>query len=371
MSRSWGEGTIVQRADGRWAAGLQVGGKRYWLYGKTQKEVAEKLQATREQQSHGRLIEPSRITLEQFLHQWLDHAELTCKPSTLHGYTVVVRCHLTPSLGLVRLQKLSPTHLTKLYREKRHQGLSARRVAIIHAVLHRALAEALRWRLVPRNVASDVTPPRQEHAEPRVWSVDEVRRFISTAQASQDRYAPTTVLTLALGLRAAELLGLRWESIDMERSQVTIDRALTWVGGRAVWGSPKSKAGRRTVPLPEPGRQALLVIRRQQAQDRPRMGREWKDPDGRVVTTSTGGVPNLNRLKDTLGRLCARAEVPRLTVHQLRHQCASLLFAAGADVKQVQHFLGHSRASVTLDVYTHLLMGSDPELAKRLERALE
>jgi integrase len=276
-----------------------------------------------------------------------------------------------PALGALRLQALAPQHLVRLYQTKRQQGLSPRRVAIIHAVLHRALAEAVRWRLVPRNVADDVNPPRQEHTEPQIWNVDQVRRFVATAQPSQDRYAPAVMLTLSLGLRAAELLGLRWESVDLERGQVRIERALTWVGGKAVWGSPKSKAGRRTLPLPEPARQALLKIRRQQAQDRPRAGPEWKDTNNRVVTTSTGGVPNLNRLKDTLGRLCARAEVPRLTVHQLRHQCASLLFAAGADVKQVQHFLGHSRASVTLDVYTHLLIGSDPEMAKRLERALD
>jgi len=88
------------------------------------------------------------------------------------------------------------------------------------------------------------------------------------------------------------------------------------------------------------------------------------------VTTSTGGVPILNRFKDTLGRLCEQADVPRLTVHQLRHQCASLLFATGADVKQVQHHLGHSRASVTLDIYGHLLAESNQDMARRLERFL-
>jgi len=203
-----------------------------------------------------------------------------------------------------------------------------------------------------------------------MWSVAEVRRFISSAQASDSRYAPALVLTLCLGIRAGELLGLRWEVVDLERKAVVIDRALTWVGGKAVWGTPKSKAGRRVLALPAPGHQALLAIRHQQAQDRLRAGADWKDSDGRVVTTSTGGVPILNRFKDTLGRLCEQADVPRLTVHQLRHQCASLLFATGADVKQVQHHLGHSRASVTLDIYGHLLAESNQDMARRLERFL-
>src|SRR5581483_9661143 len=144
--------------------------------------------------------------------------------------------------------------------------------------------------------------------------------------------------------------------------------AYTWVAGVPTWGSPKSRAGRRVLPLPEPGRQALLRLKAQQDQDRARAGERWKDTDGRIVTSAAGTPPTPNRLQDTLDRLCARAGVPRLTVHQLRHQCASLLFAAGADVKQVQQHLGHSRASVTLDIYTHLLTGTDGEMARRFER---
>jgi integrase len=192
-----------------------------------------------------------------------------------------------------------------------------------------------------------------------------------TAQASSDRYAPALVLTLALGLRVSELFGLRWDSVDCERNTVTVDRTLNWVGGKTLWSSPKSEAGRRVLPLPEPARQGMLRLRQQQDQDRFRMGAAWQGSDGRIVTSRVGTAPTPNRLNDTLDRLCAQADVPRLTVHQLRHQCASLLFVSGADIKQVQHFLGHSRASVTLDVYTHLLMGADGEMATRLERLLD
>jgi integrase len=216
----------------------------------------------------------------------------------------------------------------------------------------------------------DVSPPRQDDNEPQVWDLAEVRRFVATAQTSRSRYAPALVLTLALGLRAAELLGLRWEAIDQEQGQVVIDRALTWVGGKPVWGSPKSKAGRRVLALSDPARQALLVLHAQQEQERGIAGAAWKDPDGRIVTTRTGGVPILNRFKDTLQSLCREADIPRLTLHQLRHQCASLLLASGADAKQVQHYLGHSRASVTLDIYAHVLAGGNAALADRLGHLL-
>jgi integrase len=307
----------------------------------------------------------------EYLAQWLQSAELTCKPSTVYGYRVVVDCHLVPELGAIKLQALSPTHLVRLYQAKRQAGLSPRRVQIIHAVLHKALAEAVRWRLVPRNVADDVRPPRSESQEPQVWTVPQLRQFMELAQSSQDRYAPALVLTLALGIRESELFGLRWESVDWSAGTVKVDRALTWVDGVPIWGSPKSRAGKRLLPLPEPGRQALLALKAQQDQDRIKAGAQWKGSENRIVTSAVGTPPTPNRLKDTLDRLCRKAGVPRLTVHQLRHECASLLFAAGADVKQVQQHLGHSRASVTLDIYTHLLTGTDGDLARRFETFLD
>ncbi len=226
--RARGEGSITRYKDGRWAGRLQIAGKRYVVYGATRQEAATKLHALQQQHTQGTLTPPSRITVADYLAQWLQSSELTCKPSTVYGYRVVVQCHLIPELGSIKLQALSPTHLVRLYQQKRQAGLSPRRVQIIHAVIHRALAQAVKWRLVPRNVAADVQPPRRQTTEPQVWTVPQVRRFMETAQAAHDRYAPALVLTLALGLRESELFGLRWESVNWERATVTVDRALTW-----------------------------------------------------------------------------------------------------------------------------------------------
>ena len=130
-------------------------------------------------------------------------------------------------------------------------------------------------------------------------------------------------------------------------------------------------AARHHSPPPEAARLALLRLRQQQDQDRFRQGADWQGADGRLATSRVGTAPTLNRLKDTQDRLCAQADIPRLIVHQPRHQCTSLHLAAKADFKQVQSYLGHSRASVTLDVYTHLLTGADGEMATRLEQLLD
>jgi integrase len=369
--RVQGEGSIYQRTDGRWVASIQVAGKRYTFYAKSRTEAADKLQEARRQKAQATLVVPSRLKVGEYLERWLESVQLTRKPTTISCYSKMVRAHLIPALGSLPLQRVSPLHLIRLYETKAQGGTAARRASLIHEVLHAALADAVRWGLVTRNVAAAVPSPSRERTEPAMWSVQQARQFLIAAQVSPLQYAPATVIALCMGLRASELLGLRWESVDGDHERIVIDRALTWAGGRAVWVSPKSKAGRRVLPLPEPARQALATLRDRQAQHRSRAGDGWRDSGGRVVTTRTGGVPTLNRLKATVNSICRVADVPRLTMHQLRHQCASLLFAMGADVKSVQRYLGHSRPSITLDVYTHLLPGSDADMAKRLEQALE
>ena len=112
MRRTRGEGKLVQRADGRWSGSVQIGGKRYWVHGKTR---SEQLKALQRRHAEGLLVEPSRLTVGDLLHDWLESCRLACKPSTIHGcYEDVVRCHLVPALGSVKLQNLAPQHIARL-----------------------------------------------------------------------------------------------------------------------------------------------------------------------------------------------------------------------------------------------------------------
>jgi len=349
--RSSGEGTVCRRTDGRWAASVQVGGKRFWVYGQTRKEATERLQELQAKARDGALVAPSRLTVEQFLMQWISSVRLTRRLSTVHGYEDVVTVHLIPALGAIKLQKLTAAHLLMLYKQKREAGLSARRVGIIHAVLRAALGDAVRWGLVASNVAATVKPPRQEERELPMWTRDEMRRFVAVATASSDPYAAALILLLTLGLRLSELLGLCWDAVDLDAGTVTVSKALVWAGKQAVWGKPKSKAGYRALPLPVLARDALMRLRAWQEET----GVAGRNTDGRVVCTATGGIPTANCLKRVLWRLCDEAGIPRLNVHGLRHAFASVLIAGGVDIKQAQALLGHSRAVTTVDTYAALL----------------
>jgi len=146
--------------------------------------------------------------------------------------------------------------------------------------------------------------------------------------------------------------------VSANAQQATIAQTYTWSYGPPTLGDPKSYAGLRTLALNSVALRALELLQALRANEY-------------VVATETGRVPNPSNLRETLDKLCRQAAVPRLTLHQLRHQCASLLIALGADVKQVQHYLGHSTASVTLNIYAHLLQRGDTELAKRLNQVLD
>ena len=209
-----------------------------------------------------------------------------------------------------------------------------------------------------QNAARQVQRLKQRRVEQTPWPVDQTRRFVETAFRSELRYLPALALKLALGLHTAELFGLRWVDINRQRQQATICQTYTWSYGEPTLGDPKSYAGLRTLAL---NTVAVRALELQQAL----RSNEY------VVATATGRVPNPSNLRETLDKLCRQAAVPRVTLHQLRHQCASLLIALGVDVKQVQHYMGHSTASVTLNIYAHLLGQGNAELASRLDSLLD
>jgi hypothetical protein len=175
-ARGQGEGTIVVRADGRWAAAMNLGytvgmdGKRRrrrkWFYGKSRKEVQEQLTKALNDQRQGLPVISERQTAAQFLDRWLaDVAKPRVRPKTLHSYEQIVRLHLKPAIGHHQLAKLSPQHVQALLNDKLAAGLSPRTVQYIRAVLRQALGQALKWGLVARNVATLVDPPRSVRDE--------------------------------------------------------------------------------------------------------------------------------------------------------------------------------------------------------------
>ena len=368
------EGSIYRRKDGRWVGQYTIqtakGPKLQYVYAKTRKEAAEKLTRAMADRDAGLVFEDKKLTLGQYLDRWLRDSVLgSVKPVTFENYEQLVRVHIVPALGRIKLKTLSPAHLQGFYRERLDSGLSTRTVQYLHALLHKALKQALRWDLVPRNVATAVDPPRVHREEMQPLSPTQVRTFLEAAR--EDRLEALYVLAVHCGLRQGELLGLRWEDIDLEAGTLQVRRTLTAAKGDRAFTTPKTVKSRRNVRLTSGAIDALIRHHQRQLEEREHLAGLWQD-QGLVFTSGVGTPINRhNLLHRSFKPLLEKVGLPHsVRFHDLRHTCATLLLSKGIHPKLVQELLGHSNVSITLDTYSHILPGMGNQAANAMEDTL-
>jgi integrase len=366
-------GGISQRKDGLWMARLLTGydaeGKpqRRTFYGKTREEAEGKLLEAQHLHRKGLLFEPSRQTVGEFMQAWLeDCVKGSARPKTVENYGYALQ-HLD-SLAPLPLAKLTAQHLQRLYREKQEEGLT-RMVVLIHAVLHRALEQAVKWDLIPRNVADAVERPKVPRKEFQVLTAEEANRLLQAAEG--DRLHALYVLALTCGLRQGELLGLKWEDLDLDRATLTVRRQLQWLTGQGPsFSEPKSAKSRRMIALPTSAVVALRAHRIRQLEERLALGPAWQDA-GLVFSSSIGTPLHPSGVRNrSFHRLLERAGLPRMRFHDLRHSTATLLLTQGVHPKLIQELLGHNQISVTLDTYSHVSAPMLKEVATKMEELL-
>jgi len=266
----------------------------------------------------------------------------------------------------VKLKALTPAHARALYRQKLDAGLSPRTVNYIHVTLHKALSQAMGDGLVPRN-AAQVKAPRPAKPEIKPLSPDQARKLIATAYATGDRYAALYVLALHTGLRKGEMLGLRWDDLDLDATtpSLQVRRTMSETRTGHKFELPKSGKG-RSIKLSRKAVEALRSHRARQAEEKLRLGE-----GGLVFPTMTGTTTSGTNL---LGRyfrpLLKRAGLPPVRLHDLRHTCATVLLMAGKHPKYVQELLGHASVAITLDTYGRMLPGMGNEAADAMSDAL-
>jgi integrase len=373
--RGNGEGSIHRRKGGGWCAQYTVytanGRKRKTLYGKTRQEVAAKLTTGLSDREDGVIFDAKNLTIGEYLDRWLkDSVERNVGPRTLSNYQLQVRQHLRPALGQVKLKALSPAHIQGLYRSKLDAGLAPSSVRYIHAVLHRALKQALRWGLVPRNASESVDLPRLGKEEVEVLLPYEVRAFLDAAR--EDRLEALYVVAVTVGLRRGELLGLRWTDLELDgEPKLRVGRQLQRMrdGSGRRFVAPKGGKG-RTIRLPARTVEALKAHRARQAQARLKAGSLYQD--GGLVFASEIGTPlepsNIDRR--SFKPLLEKAGLPDIRFHDLRHTCATVLLSQGVNPKFVQELLGHADIKLTLGTYSHFLPSMGDQTANAMESAL-
>lgn len=320
----------------------------------------------------GLVFDAEDQTMGEYLTRWLDtSAKGSVRESTYKSYCQQVRRYIVPAIGRVKLKKLSPMQVQGMYRAildggEGRKALSPRTVQYTHAVLHRALKQAVRWNMVPRNVCEAVDRPQVRREEIQPLGSAQARRLLKTANDTRDRFEALYVLAIHTGMRPGELLGLKWEDVDFDGAGLQVNRSLS--GGKLT--TPKTKRSRRHIDLSAASVAALRAHRKRQNEERLKCAGLWQDHG--LVFPSTVGTPlshrNLVRaFKETL----KRAGLPIETrLYDLRHTCATLLLSRNVHPKYVQELLGHASIALTLDTYSHVLKGMDGGIGDAMDEAL-
>lgn len=364
------DGSVYQRkSDGRWTGALSLArGRRKYFSGRTQREVLDKLTKARRDLQQGVEPAPERRRVGEYLTRWLeDTAKPKLRPSTYQSYSQIIRLHLLPDLGKIPLFRLTREDVQALLRKKTSEGKSPRTVGYIRAVLRHALRQAVIDGDLARNVAALATPPRIPHHEITPLTLEQAKQLLAAAKG--DRLEAFYVVTLSLGLRRGEGLGLRWSDVDLSEGIIRVSQSLLEVGGKLIISEPKSARSRRQLPLPPRALEAMKAHRARQLQERLQAGPKWQDTG--FVFTSTIGTPvqPRNVFRDFRAML-QRANLPPIRLHDLRHSAATLLLAQNVPARTIMEILGHSQISVTMDLYSHVMPSMLKEALGKVDTAL-
>jgi integrase/predicted RNA-binding Zn-ribbon protein involved in translation (DUF1610 family) len=319
----------------------------------------------------GAYTERSDVTLGEFLlEEWLPVAQSTIRSTTHASYTTHVQKHILPTLGRVKLQKLTPVMINALYGQLLKNGkvcgsggLSASSVRRVHATLHRALGDAVRWDRLFRNPCDAADPPRPQGTadeKTQAWTTQELRQFLEAVE--HERLYPLWLTLAMTGLRRGEALGLRWADLDLERARLSVRRSLVPINGTVEVHEPKTSRGRRLVALDPFTVSVLRAWSRRQKEEHLEWGPAWID-SGLLFTRTDGKLIHPERVSKAFRARVKKTGLPQIHLHDLRHTHATLALAAGVHPKVVSDRLGHATVAITLDIYSHAVPALSEEAA--------
>lgn len=375
-----GAGTIRRRADGRWEARFTVGfdpgsGKQVQksIYGKTQKEVREKLTQVTTELDEGTYMEPTKDTVAEWLDAWLEiYVKYSVKPYTVDSYRRSCENYIKPALGKAKLAGLTAPQIQRFYNSLlAEKGLSPKTVKNVHGIFHRALGQAVKLGMIRNNPTDLCDLPKAKRKEIRPMEEKDIAVFLRAIEGS--KFEPVYRVTLFTGMRQGEILGLTWDCVDFEHNAIYVNKQLQKtekVGGK--YALVPTKSGRSRMVTVAPSVMAVLKKQKsQQAQMQLLAGPDWSNPWDLVFTNEFGGHLVHMTVYKKFKEIVRTMGLDEARFHDLRHSYAVVSLESGDDIKTVQTNLGHATASFTLDVYGHVSQKMRQQSAERMEQFIQ
>lgn len=384
---------ITLRSDGRFMGRFTYAGERYTMYDDDNpKRLKKAMEDMRYELEHGIKGKVNNVTLDKWVEIWLtEYKANTVKESTYLLYRNYYEWYIKPQIGRLKIKDIKNVHIQKIFNAMKDKKLSLNTMKKTYSIIYDILNYALNNDIILKNPCICIALPKQEVKKRRVMTTAEQEIFERAMQGST--YEHVYKVALCSGMRIGEILGLTWSDVDFENSLISVNRTLLYYqsgkGEKCApkFQEPKTKAGKRRIPMLTQMIRVLKLQKLQQNTQRVELGnnyRELKDFENLVFTTKFGKpiyesyinenlkyiVSHINKEEYKQAKEEGRDPVTfeKITPHTLRHTFATRAFEKGMKPKTVQEILGHSSLSMTMDLYTHVTEETKVEEMKKLER---
>lgn len=374
--RTNGEGTINKRANGTWMGQIMLGYDennkriRRTVYGKTKKEVADKIRQLCSDRANGTYVDPSNVTVADWSKDWITNHLLAAKESTLYQYDQYLRLYVVPDIGSVPMQKVTPRMIQEIITNRFRDGLSAKTVRNLHGIIHHCFQDAVKMELIQRNPAEMTELPKVQKKEMTILDGEEIKAFLNVIAGS--KYEDIYYTDLFCGFREGEILGLTWDCVDFKNKTITIRQQLkrdSKIGEtNSQYVLSDTKTGNiRTIQPASSVFDVLTKVKHKQIANKLKYGSSYNNQYNLVFTNEIGEhISSRILLRDFKKKVTAIGK-PEMRFHDLRHTYVSLSLQNGDDLKVVSANVGHTNISTTANIYAHLTSKMKSDSADRME----
>jgi len=360
------EGTINQLPSGSWRAQIYIKGQRIGKSFKKKSQAQVWLRDKSYEIGNGLRIKDSRMLLKEYLQTWLEAKRNVVKHTTWSQYESTIRLHISPKLGENKLSDLTSDHIRSFYQQLLQQDVGKRTIEVTHAILHISLGDAEKQRFIHSNPSRSVRAPKYEPPEMKTLAENEITTFLITIHGHP--IEALYFMAITTGLRQSELLGLKWSDLDWEKCSLKVLRQLKRGSKRNdYFGSLKTKHSRRTIKL---GQETMRKLESHYSKQQKYQGNSSWEENDLIFATKYGTPIRQRNLFTQFKSLLQKAGLSDIRFHDLRHTAATIMLNNGIPILTVSRRLGHSKPSITLDVYGHLIPSMQASIADRIDELI-